>query len=409
MKTQYLIIGGGVAGTTAAETIRQNDPSGSCMIISEEPYRLYSRIMLSKPNFFLGKIPFDRVWIKSNDWYEENAITLTTGKRAVALDIKSKIVTLDDGTEITYQKLLLAFGAHVKKWDIPGAEKNGIHYLRTLDDAQEIINTIKTAKHAVVVGGGFVGFEMCEILQNAGIPVTLILRKSRFWSSLLDERSTAIIEDALEKHGVTIMRNVEIKEVRGNDTIEAVVLNDGTALPCDMAVVSIGTEHDLAWIKNAGVQTDRGITTDEYLQTSDPDIFAAGDIAQFEDVVIGEQVKLSNWANAQEQGKITGMNMCGMRTPFRLVSSYIAQGFGISIAFAGNIHATKDHAVITRGATEGSSWSRIIMRDSKIVGATLINNVKELPTITKLIEKGADMTYNENKLSDPSYDLKSLL
>jgi len=174
-KIKYLIIGGGVAGTTAAETIRQNDPTGSCMIVSDEPYRLYSRIMLSKPNFFLEKIPFDRIWLKTEEWYTQNNITLTTGKKATKLDPQKKTITLDDGTEVAYEKLLLATGTCVRPWSIPGSDKEGVFYLRTLDHAKQIIAKVKSAKRAIVVGGGFIGFEMCDMLRLAGVDVTLIL------------------------------------------------------------------------------------------------------------------------------------------------------------------------------------------------------------------------------------------
>ena len=408
-KIKYLIIGGGVAGTTAAETIRQNDPTGSCMIVSDEPYRLYSRIMLSKPNFFLEKIPFDRIWLKTEEWYTQNNITLTTGKKATKLDPQKKTITLDDGTEVAYEKLLLATGTCVRPWSIPGSDKEGVFYLRTLDHAKQIIAKVKSAKRAVVVGGGFIGFEMCDMLRLAHIETALLLRKERFWSSLLDKRSTDIIETALERGGVTILRNTEVREVKGDKATAGVILTDGTELPCDMIIVSIGAGDTLAWIRDTGVKTDRGIITNEYLATNLPDVWAAGDAAEFTDVIHGEQAQLSNWANAQEQGKIAAHNMCGKREQFRFVSSYVAQGFGITISFAGNVRVADDRSIVGRGVTDGPSWSRIILKNGKIVGATIINNIKEVVAITKLIEKGDDMKQNEQKLADPLYNLTSLL
>ena len=174
MKTHYLIIGGGVAGTTAAETIRSRDKEAGIAIVSDEPYRFYSRIMLSKPNFFLEKIPFDQVWLKKESWYADNNVAFISGKKAVRLDPQKKAVTLDDGAEVSYEKLLVAVGGAARKYDVPGSEKRNIFYVRTLDDAKAIIETVKHAKHAVTIGGGFVSFEMCEMLRMAGIAVTLI-------------------------------------------------------------------------------------------------------------------------------------------------------------------------------------------------------------------------------------------
>ncbi len=406
---KYLIIGGGVAGTTAAETIRQLDPAGSCSIISDEPYRLYSRIMLSKPNFFLEKIPFDQIWLKQDEWYQKNNISLIAGQKATALDTAEKTVTLDDGTAITYDKLLLATGSCVRTWDIPGADKQNIFYLRTLDDAKQIIAKVKSSKRAVVVGGGFVGFEMCDMLRLADIDVTLILREPHFWDPLLDQYSGALIEAALERGGVKILHNSLVKEVVGGDVAQGVTLHSDIMLPTDMIVVGIGTYCPFEWIKNTGIQVNRGILANEYLAASAPDVWAAGDGTEFKDVILGEQIQLGNWANAQMQGKIAARNMCGEKIAFRLVSFYVTSGFGITVAFAGDIRPTEGREIVTRNATDGNSLSRLIIKNGKIIGATMINNTKELATIAKLIEKNENMEHTKDKLSDPLFDLKMLL
>ena len=408
-KIKYLIIGGGVAGTTAAETIRQQDPTGSCAIVSDEPYRLYSRIMLSKPNFFLEKIPFDQIWLKSADWYTQNNIMLIAGKRATALDTKAKTVTLDDGASIAYDKLLIAAGSCVRKWDIKGADKQNIFYLRALDDAKQIIAKVKTTKRAIVVGGGFVGFEMCDMLRLAGIDVTLVIREPHFWDPLLDELSGKRIEAALERGGVKILCNSLVTEAVGGDAVQGAILHNDSVLPADMIVVGIGTYCPLDWTAGSGITTNRGIITDEYLTTNASDVWAAGDGAEFNDVILGEQIQLGNWANAQMQGRIAARNMCGAHEQFRLVSFYVTGGFGITIAFAGDIRPAEGREIVARNAADGNSLSRIILKNGKIIGATMINNTKELAVITKLIEKGAPMEHNRDKLLDPLFDLKTLL
>ena len=182
----YLIIGGGIAGTTAAETIRELDASGTIAIVSDEPYRLYSRIMLSKPNFFLEKIPFDQVWLKKDEWYAEKRVELLSGRKAVGMGVPKKILTLDNGEKINFKKMLLAIGGCARKWNVQGTEKKGVFYLRTLDDAKSIIAAVKSAKQAVAIGGGFVSFEMCEMLRLAGVGVTLVIRESYYWEPLLE-------------------------------------------------------------------------------------------------------------------------------------------------------------------------------------------------------------------------------
>src|SRR3989338_6794387 len=284
----YLIIGGGIAGTTAAEAIRAADPAGSFGIVSDEPYRLYSRIMLSKPNFFLEKIPFENVWLKKEDWFKENSIDFIGGKTAISLDTAGHRITLNDGTALVYEKLLIAQGGSARKFPGPGGDKKGIFVIRTVDDAKAIIEATKKAKHAIVVGGGFVSFEMCEMLRLANIDVTLILRENIFWHVLLDDTSGRIIEDALIRGGVTIVREAEVQEFTGGDTVTGAVLKNGDTLECDMAIVGIGIVMNLDWVKKARVAVRRGICANEYLETNAADVWVAGDIAEYKDVILGE-------------------------------------------------------------------------------------------------------------------------
>ena len=176
-KFKYLIVGGGVAGATVAETIREHDKEGAIGLVNDEPYTLYSRVMLSKPGFFLEKIPFDSVWLKNQEWYKKNNVTFLGGKTAAALNTAAKTVTLSGGDwggegvvkTIGYEKLLIATGVRARKWNVPGADKTGVYYLRTLENAKKIIAGIKIAKKAITIGSGFISFEMSDLLRMAGL------------------------------------------------------------------------------------------------------------------------------------------------------------------------------------------------------------------------------------------------
>lgn len=406
---RYLIIGGGVAGTSAAEAIRHNDASGRIVIVSDEPYRFYSRIMLSKPAFFLGKIPFDSIWLKEEGWYREQNIELIAGHSAVTLDTKAKTASLNDGRVIGYDKLLLAAGGCARTWEIPGAKKSGIFYLRTLDDGRSIIAAVRTAKRAICVGSGFVSFEMCEMLRLAGIEVTLIMREKHYWEPTLDETSGRMIETALENNGVTIIRQAEVAEVQGEEAVSGVILKDGRKLPCDMIMVGIGIVCPFGWLSTAGITINRGIVTNEYLETNISDIWAAGDAAEFTDLILDERIQLGNWVNAQMQGRLAGANMTTTRQPFRLVSFYTAQGFGTTIAFTGDIRALPDRRVITRQAADKSWYERFIVKDGEIIGATLINRTTDLQPTMKLIEYDVKVGAVEEALRDPRTSLADLV
>ncbi len=414
-RVAYLIIGGGVAGTTAAETIRQRDKEESIAIVSDEPYRFYSRIMLSKPNFFLEKIPFDQIWLKKEAWYGENKINLIADKKAVKLDADKKVVTLEDGAELGYEKLLLTIGGSACRWAAPGSDKAGVLYLRTLDDAKAVIAGVKTAKKAVAIGGGFISFEMCEMMRIAGLEVDLILREPHYWDPLLDKSSGEMIEKALQKGGVKILRNAAVAEVRGADKVESVMLKDGTEIACDIVIVGIGVFCPHDWLKEGGVEVGRGIIASEYLEASAPDVWTAGDCAEFNDLILGERVQLGNWVNAQQQGRIAAMNMLASagrlaaKQPFKMVSFYTTQGFGITIAFTGDVRPLPDRKIITRGSPAINSYARLIVAGDELVGATLINRTQELGLISKIIEKDVKVAGLENALADPGADLKKIV
>ena len=424
---KYLIIGGGVAGVTAAETIRANDQTGSIAIVSDEPYLLYSRVMLSKPNFFLGKVPFDQIWLKGEKWYKDKNVTFLGGKTVVSIDSQAKKIGLADGASISYEKLLISIGTATRKSTVPGADMKGVHYLRSLDDGRGIMENIKSAKNAVTVGGGFIGFEMAELMQLAGLKTTVVLRDSYFWSPVLDELSGMIIEKAMKKAGVEIVHSSEIIEILGSnanggndansnqngentgDVVSGVVLKDGKRLPCEIVIFGIGTVSRLEWVKSAGVAVNRGIVANEFMETSVNNIWTAGDIAEYKDLLLEEDVQMGNWVSAHEQGRIAGLGMVGKRDAFRFVSFYTTQGFGLTVAFVGDTAPGADREIIPRGSPKSGSYGRIIVRNGEIEGATLINRTQEMGTISKLIEKNINVSSKKSELSDVGVDLKGLL
>ncbi len=406
---KYLIVGGGVAGVTAAEMIRQNDPTGTIAIVSDEPYLLYSRVMLSKPYFFLGKVPFDQVWLKGEQWYKEKNITFLGGKKATGFDVSAKKLNLADGSAIAYDKLLIATGTATRKAKVPGAEKKGVHYLRSLEDGKGIMEDIKHAKSAVTVGGGFIGFEMADLMQLAGLKTTVVLREPYFWDPILDQASGSILEKAMNKAGVEILHEKEIVEITGDDNVSGVVLKDGKKMPCEVVIFGIGTVSQLDWVKASGVAVNRGIIANEFMETGAKDVWTAGDIAEYKDLILEENVQMGNWVSAHEQGRIAGLGMVGKREPFKFVSFYTTQGFGSTVAFVGDASPGSNRVIIPRGLAEKDSLGRIFVVGKELVGATLINRTQDMGTISKIIEQNIDVSAHHVELADPDFDLKKLL
>ena len=409
IQTKYLIIGGGIAGTSAAESIRTVDKNGSIIIVSDEPYLMYSRIMLSKPSYFLDQIPEERIFLKNDKWYDSQEIELISGKKAISLDAQNKIIKLFDGSELQYEKLLLATGSNPRKWNVSGGEKDGVFSLRILEDCKKIKNHLqKEVKRVALVGGGFISFEMCDLLCEKGLNVTLILRESHYWEPILDEASGKIIEKAFVDGGIKIFYNSEIAEVLGSEFVNGVILKSGEKIPCEIIIAGIGICCEIDWVKNAGIETNHGILANEYLETNLKDIWTAGDVAEYYDPILEERAQLGNWSNAQLQGRRAGLNMTGQKEQFRFVSSYSTSGFHTNITFIGNVRP-EGKEIITRRDADANSYGRIFTLDGEIVGAALVNYANETNTISKLIEKDIKIIGKEKDLSDPKFNLSALL
>ncbi|TRZ52284.1 NAD(P)/FAD-dependent oxidoreductase [bacterium] len=405
---KYLIIGGGIAGTTAAETIRKNDKEGSIAIVSDESHLLYSRVLLSKPAFVRGEQFLESVWLKKPEWYEQNKITFLGGVSAVVLNKEEKKVVLSDGREIRYEKLLLAIGAHARKWTIPGSNKKGIYYLRGLDDTKAIIEAVKTKKRAVLIGSGFVSFEIADVLRSLNIETTLVMREKYFSEPMLSETEGKMIEKKLEENGIKLIRNTEVVEVLGDQEATGVILNDGMELDCDMVLCMIGVVFPVEWLRSSGIALGRGITANEYLETSIPDVWTAGDIAEYNDLVLKEIFLCGNWMNSRAQGEIAGLGMMGKRTEYKMVTFQTSHGFGDVIGFIGDMRTTPERKEIYREDAARNSLTRLIIRGENVIGATLVNRLHEMGAIAKLIKERIDISDKTEDLAKADFDMKTL-
>lgn len=404
----FLIVGGGVAGATAAEVLRKHDKTSSIHIVTAEPDRLYERKMLSKPGFFLGQAPFESVYMKPEGWFEHHRIDTTLGQAATKLEAKKKTVKLKSGQSVKYKKLLIATGVMVCPWEVPGAEKKGVLHLRTLDDAKLVIAAVRTAKQAVVIGGGFISYEMCNLLVTAGIDTTLITRESYFWEPMLDQATGQMIEAGLEKSGVHIIHNTLVEQVLGDRHVTSLQMNNGKTRPTDLVMVGIGTTCPLEWVAGTGIECHRGILTNEYLETSLPDVWAAGDVAEYRDLILHESIQMGSWENAHLQGRVAAMNMLGRHQPFHRVSFYTTQGFGVTLSFVGDIRVLEGRTVIQRGSPKEHGYTRIILADGRIEGATMVNRPQDLEPLARIIEHEVPIASHRDQLSNPAFDLRKI-
>jgi len=423
----FLIIGGSAAGTTAAEVIRLLNPQSSVSIITDENHEQYSRVLI--PHYIRGKVQREQVFLKKPGWYEEKGIKLTKGIKAVSLEPESHRVTVDDGEQIEYKKLLIAIGGYVNKINIPGSDLADILYLRTIEDADSVIEAAKKSKKGLVLGGGFVSLDFATGFRVNGVQKVVILtRDPYFWSGHLDPESGRLMKNLLSANGVEIMTQEEADffEAGGPEgplarRVRRVVTKSKKKIEADIVGVGIGIKPDLEWLTKAGIKTNRAILTNEYLETNIADVYAAGDCAEFHDVFFERQHIMGNWANATSQGAAVGKTMVhsassgqvGQRTVYETISSYSDTFFDNSYSFIGVTDEKFADEIIVRGSVENNKMARIFIKKmngiSRIVGATVINDPAEVAPLTVSVRNKIDILKFKNRLSDQAFDLKEML
>ncbi|MBI2484622.1 NAD(P)/FAD-dependent oxidoreductase [Candidatus Uhrbacteria bacterium] len=379
---RYVIVGAGIAGTTAAEEIRKRDPDGEIVLIGDEQHALYSRVLL--PHYVKGKIPRERVFLKTDAWYRQQRIEYLRGERVVSFDARNNHVELESAREIPYDKLLLTTGGEPR---CINGDARGVCYLQTLDDADHLCQLLgerETNDRAAVYGGGFIACEFLNIFDAVDVSVTCFHRGPWFWSQVLDQESGRLIHAKLLEHHVevwpgTTLADMEVKEEK--------VVAHTTGAPCEvnMLGIGVGLARDLRWIEKGGVKTSAGVVTNRFLETSAPGVFAAGDICEYEDPFTGRQTLSGNWTAALMQGRAVGKTMAGERTEFRLVTSYATKIYDADIIFIGDTR----RGLATRVEVTGRAGDGYVVQrfydGEKLVGATLVGGNRDRKEITDTI------------------------
>lgn len=411
----YLIIGGGLAGAMAAEAIRERGVGGRVVIVSEDHERPYHRPPLSK-EYLRGDQDRKEVFVHPPEWHNEQGVELMLGTRVTGLDPQLHQVTLTDGRTLQYGKLLLATGGTPKRLDIPGAELEGVRYLRWLDDADALRTAAARTKHAAVIGGSFIGVEVAAALVGYKVDTTVIMKGKTIWSGFVPENIAMFFQQTLVDHGVKFLTEDEVVRIlpmSGQMHAGMVATKKGHTVGGDLIVAGVGINlnRDLADI--AGLKTDKktqGVVVNEYLQTSDPDIYAAGDIAAFPDPVFGTR-RVEHWDTALSQGKTAGANMAGANEPYDHVQYFFSDLFDLGIEVLGNPKA--DAHVILRGKMEDRSFAALYLdgsRDVVIAALTVNRPPEELDQYRVLIRQQASLRgFLREAEQHPDEDLTGLV
>lgn len=418
-----VIVGGGIAGTTAAEVLRAARPDVEITIVASEHGPLYSRVLL--PHYVKGKIPRTKCFLRPLAWYEANGIRLIDGTRAVALDVERRSLTLESGSELRYDALVLATSGRARTFPEP---LRGVSYLRTLADAdhlRELLGEVEAlspdARLAAIVGGSFIAVEFINIFAERGIAADLFLLDPQFFGTTLDPESFALLRDRVEAANIRVHPSTPVQSLRQRAPALSRTSDVGTGVtsPMDAYVgafaglatvagevhhaailgVGMGLVSDLAWLRTAGIATNTGIITNEYLETNIPGVYACGDVAEFDDVLVGRRVQVGNWLNAQTHGRAVGKTIAGQRTRVALVSSYATNVCGLDVVFVGDTARHAADAVIARGGQADGGVVQLFLRDERIVGATLVNRNTLRAPITDAIRSRRMVA--QDALADP--------
>ncbi len=330
---RIVIVGGGAAGFAAAEMLRRVGYGRSLVMLSSNSALPYDRPNLSK-DYLAGTIPFDYVPLRDQSFYEENHIETQLGKTVVELDVRAHELLLSSGERVAYDRLLLATGAEPLRLTIPGAEQPHVKTLRSLADSDAIIDAAKTSNRAVVIGASFIGLEVAASFRARKLEVHVVAPDKRPMERILGREMGDFIRTLHEEHGVIFHLETKPKAID-----KMVHLENGETIEADLVVVGIGVRPRLGLAENAGFDLDRGVAVDQYLETSVPGIFAAGDIARWPDPYSGENIRVEHWVVAERQGQAAALNMLGQRAPFSQVPFFWSQHYDVPINYVGHAEA----------------------------------------------------------------------
>lgn len=400
---RILVVGNNVAGTNFAKALRDADQEADIRIFTEETRPYYPRPKLI--DFVAGEIDESAMQFYPTEWYDKNLITLVLDSKVDKIDRGAKKVQVNDEW-IDYDKLVLANGSSAFVPPLKGLPKKRVFSLRTLDDAILIREAAANAKSVVMIGGGLLGLEGARALATGfpGLKITVLEYAEHLLMRQLDHEGAQILQKWIEKLGTTVMTKAETEEILGDDEVAGVKLKDGRAIECDMVVVSAGARPNLGLAKDAGLNVNRGIVVDPSLKTSDPDIYAIGDVAEFDGIVWGMIPP------ALEEARIAAKKVGGLDTPdyAGTVPSNTLKVMGLDLTSIGKVrseHETPDAGFeeIRAKTEDGGIYKKFVIRDGKMIGAIILGTKQGVPKISKLIKDGAPIGELRDKLSDPGF------
>ena len=407
MTTSHVIVGDGIAGSSAAETIREEDPDADVTVLTDEGEALYNRILIKE--FAKGKLPEAPISIHEPDWYEERDIDLHLNTYVTNIDPDAHEITTHEGDTFAYDKLLIATGGTPAQLPVENSDAKGIHHFWTFDDARAIREHAEESENGIVVGAGLLGIDLAAICAAQGLDAHYLMRGNRWWRYALSLDGAEIIHSALEERGVepVFESGVDRFTVDDDGHVTGAIDPNGDQYDGEWVGIAIGLDFNTEWLHGTDIETDNGVVVDQYMQTNVEDIYAAGDITRFYDTILDDYAQNGAWGSAKEQGTVAAKNMVAddEAEEFRWVSSYSITHFDFPFLSFGHPTRGDDEAERRYSDTE---WRRLAFENGKLVGGVLIGDLSQQSTFKQLIREEREVADQKELLLEEDVDLDKL-
>ena len=400
----FVIVGASLAGAKAAETLRTEGFDGRVVLIGEETERPYERPMLSK-EYLRGDKLAAKLYVHDEGFYADNDIELLTGTRVASLDPGAHEITLADGSRMPYSRLLLSTGATPRRLPLPGTDLPGVRYLRQMADSDALRAAIKAASRVVVIGAGWIGSEVAASARQLGAEVAIVAPEAVPLERVLGPLLGGIYRDLHAEHGIDLHLSTQIEAIVGNDVARGVRTTDGLVIEGDLVVVGVGVSPRDELAQYAGLTLQNGIVVDEFLRTSAPDVFAAGDVAATWNPMYNRRIRMEHWANALNQGQTAARNMLGQDTAYTKLPYFYSDQYDLGMEYNG--YASDWDRVVLRGDLAAREFLAFWLKDGRVLAGMNANVWDQGDQIKALVRSGA--TIDADRLADPSTPLADLI
>ncbi|HSF27095.1 MAG TPA: FAD-dependent oxidoreductase [Actinomycetes bacterium] len=401
----FVVVGASLAGTKAVEGMREAGFDGRIVLVGKEKDLPYDRPPLSK-GLLKGETPDDEVFLHEPGWYGEARVELRLGTPVDAIDRAAHEVELAGGERLHYDKLLLATGSMPRKLPLPGADLAGVHYLRRLGDARAIRDAVTRGGRVVIVGAGWIGLEVAAGARHHGASVTVVEPAPTPFYGVLGERLGTVFADLHRRNGVDLRTGTGVEAIEGTDTVTGVRLTGGEVVPADAVIIGVGARPNTRLAEAAGLAVDGGVLVDEWLRTSDPDIYAAGDIASVAHALIGERVRVEHWANANDQGLAAGRSMAGAGAPWDVLPFFYTDQYDLGMEYHGWVGAGGSDDLVIRGDVDALDFDAFWLRENQVLAGMHVNRWDDSDPIKELARTRAKV--DRDRLADPAVPLSEL-